>query len=591
MFLRIVKAAGGAGVQHEYVRLVEAYREDGKNKQRVVCHLGRKDLLAAHLDALIRLLRGEPAAPSATRGGAVHALGAWDWGPVLVARTLWREFDLDAILGAHGRSRPDGVTLAERAFVLVANRLCAPSSEHGLARWLETDFVCDRHGRRWQPVWRADAVRQASRRPRVRVAFRQLKQWYRTLDQVQAHKNAIEHALYVRLRDLFSLQVDLVLYDLTSTYFEGQGPPLSAHGHSRDGKPRNRQVLVGVVMVAQWPIAHHVFRGNQRDSTTVTDVLDDLDQRFGLRRVVFVGDRGMVTAANLTLLRTRGQGYLVGLVRRRRADVARYLERATGPWTPCPGGRTAAEKTPPPATRVQEVPTDEPGRRVFVVHSDERLAYEQAQRLKAMDRVRHQLEALERRVAAGKVKAAAEIGAAAARILQRSHGYRYYAWEYTEERFRFFEHPTHLAREQALEGKYLIQTEEPHLTPVEAVSLYKGLSEVERAFANLKDVIEMRPIYHRTDKRVKAHIFVAALAFLLHRSLEKKLKAAGLDLSATEALQALRSVRVVDIALGTGQTKRSVTRGTARAARILAALGITDLNPPAPPAADSSRTM
>ena len=104
MFLRIVKAAGGAGVQHEYVRLVEAYREDGKNKQRVVCHLGRKDLLAAHLDALIRLLRGEPASPSATRGGAVHALGAWDWGPVLAARTLWRKFELDAILSAHGRT-------------------------------------------------------------------------------------------------------------------------------------------------------------------------------------------------------------------------------------------------------------------------------------------------------------------------------------------------------------------------------------------------------------------------------------------------------------------------------------------------------
>lgn len=591
MFIRIVKAAGGAGVQHEYVRLVEAYRDHGKNKQRVVCHLGRKDLLAAHLDALIRLLRGEPQSPTATRGGTVHALDAWDWGPVLVARTLWREFDLDAILSEYGRSRPDGVTLAERAFVLVANRLCAPTSEHGLARWLETDFVCDRRGRRWQPVWRDEAARRASRRPRVRVAFRQLKQWYRTLDQLQAHKRAIEHALYLQLRDLFSLQVDLVLYDVTSTYFEGQGPPLSAHGHSRDGKPRNRQVLVGVVMVDQWPIAHHVFRGNRRDSTTVTEVLEDLAQRFGLRRLVFVGDRGMVTVANLTLLRTRKHGYLVGLARRRRADIARYVEQATGPWTPCPVGRTAGEKTPPPATRVQEVPTDEPGRRVFVVHSEERFTYEQAQRLKAMDRVRQQLEALERRLAAGKLKDPAKIGAAATRILQRSHGYRYYDWQYTDGRFHFFEHPTNLKREQAYEGKYVIQTEEPHLTPVEAVTIYKGLSEVERAFANLKDVIEMRPIYHRTDQRVEAHIFVAALAFLLHRSVEKKLKAAGLDFSATEALQALRSVRVVDIALGAGQTKRSVTRGTARAAQILAALGITDPHPPAPPSVDPIRTM
>ncbi len=584
MFLRTVKAAGGEGVQHEYVRLVENYREHGKTKQRVICNLGRKDLLTAHLDALIRLLRGEPAAAGPVRTGPVQATGAWDWGPMLVARTLWRELGLDTLLAAQGaRSRADGVVLAERALVLVTNRLCAPTSEHGLARWLETDFVCDRQGRRWVPVWRDDAERRASRQPRVRVAFRQLKQWYRTLDQLHARQAALEQALYLRLRDLFSLKVDLVFYDLTSTYFEGHGPPQAAHGHSRDGKPRNRQVLVGVVMVDQWPIAHHVFRGNARDATTVPQVLEDLEQRFGLRRVVFVGDRGMVTAANLAQLRGQGQGYVVGLNRRRREDVYRAIERATGPWTACPIGITAREKAAAPRTRVQEVASDRPGVRIFVVQSDERLAYERGQRLQAMERVRTQLEALEQRVAAGKLKDPAQIGAAAARILTRWHGYRYYNWTYTDGGFRFFEHPVNLPREQAYEGKYVIQTEEPHLTPVEAVTIYKDLSEVERAFANLKDVIELRPIYHRTDRRVEAHIFVAALAFLLHRMIEKKLKAAGLDLSATEALRVLRTVRVVEFTLGQGQTKRSVTRGSARAAMILSALGITTLDPPTPP--------
>ena len=585
MFLRTVKAAGGGGVQHEYVRLVEAYREQGKNKQRVVCNLGRKDRLAEHLDALIRLLRGEPRAASRSAAGAVYALGAWDWGPMLVARTLWAELGLDRILDAQGGRGPaDGVALADRALVLVANRLGAPTSEHGLARWLETDFVCDRRGRRWMPAWRDDAERRASRRPRVRVVGRQLQQWYRTLDQLHARRPTIEHELYLRLRDLFSLKVDWVLYDLTSTYFEGQGPPrLGAHGHSRDGKPRNRQVLVGLVLVDGWPITHHVFAGNWRDSTTVRDVVDDLDTRFGLRRVVFVGDRGMVTAANLTRLRERQHGYVVGLTRRRREDVYRYIERATGAWTDCPVGRTARERAEPPKTQVQEVASEQPGVRVFVVQSDERLAYERAQRLKAMARVRQQLEALTRRVARNKLKAPAKIGAAAARILDRWHGYRYYDWECTDGRFRFFEHPVHLKREEAYEGKYVIQTEEPHLTAVEAVTIYNELSEVERAFANLKDVIEMRPIYHQTDARVQAHIFVATLAFLLHRALEKKLKAAGLDLSSTEALQALRSVRVVDFTLGPGQRKRSITRGTERAARILAALGITDLDPPTPP--------
>jgi transposase len=585
MFLRIVKARGGHGVQHEYVRLVEAYREHGKNKQRVVCNVGRKDLLAAHLDGLIRLLRGEARRSVPGHAGEVHATGAWDWGPMLVARTLWRQLGLDTLLGQPGgRGRPAERPLSERALVLVANRLCAPTSEHGLARWLETDFVCDGHGRRWSPAWREDAQRQASRLPRVRVAWRQLKQWYRTLDQLHARKARLERALYLRLRDLFSLQVDLVLYDLTSTYFEGHGPStLGAHGHSRDGKPRQPQVLVGVVMVDDWPIAHHVFRGNHRDATTVPEVLADLDQRFGLRRIVFVGDRGMVSPDNLTLLRSRGQGYLVGLNRRRSDAVARYLARATGPWTECPLGPEARERPDAPRTYVQEVAADEPGVRVFVVKSDERLAYERTERRKAMDRVRAELEALERRIQQGKLKAPAKVGAAAARILGRHHGHRYFGWEYQEGRLRFFEHPRTLPQEEALEGTYVLQTTEAALTPVQAVTLYKGLSEVERAFRHLKDVIELRPVYHQTDRRVAAHIFVAALAFLLHRALEKQLKAAGLDLSATEALQALRTVRVVEIQLGDGHTKRSVTRGTARAGRILAALGITQLNPATPP--------
>ncbi len=148
----------------------------------------------------------------------------------------------------------------------------------------------------------------------------------------------------------------MVFYDLTSTYFEGQGPPgLGAHGYSRDRRPRNRQVLIGLVMVDGWPIAHHVFAGNWRDAKTVPQVLNDLNERFGLHRVVFVGDRGMVTSDSLAVVRSRKQGYLVGLQRRRREEVYRYIERASGEWIDCPGGITVSEKAEPPKTRVQEV--------------------------------------------------------------------------------------------------------------------------------------------------------------------------------------------------------------------------------------------
>ena len=417
----------------------------------------------------------------------------------------------------------------------------------------------------------------------MQVELRQLKQWYRTLDQLLERKAAIERALYLRLRDLFSIQIDVVFYDLTSTYFEGKGPPaLGAHGHSRDDKPRNPQVLVGLVLVDGWPIAHHVFAGNRRDAMTVPDVVQDLQQRFGIKRIVLVGDRGMVTSQNLDALRSGGHGYVVGRNRRRSGEIFEYIQSATGPWTECPCGISSSEKATPPKTLVQEVAAKQPGVRVFVVHPEERRAFEQAQRLKAMDRVRTKLEKLTRRVAEGKLKAPEKVGAAAAAILARHHGHRYYDWCYEDGAFRFFGHPVHFTREKAYEGKYVIQTEEPNLSAVDAVRLYKDLAEVERSFGNLKDVIDMRPIYHQTDTRVQAHIFVAALAHLLHRAIEKKLKAAHIDLSATDALATLKSVRVVDIDLGNGTTKRTVTRGTQRAAAVLRALGVTEIEPPLP---------
>jgi transposase len=591
MFLRVVRAAGGNGIKHEYIRLVEAYRDKkGKTQHRTIVNLGRKDVLREHLDVekLTRLLHGD-GAPEA-QGDDVGAIGAWDWGGMLVAQKMWSDLGLDATLDkATNVERTDAARLSDRVLVLVANRLMAPGSEHALARWLESDFVCDRRGRRFVAAWRKDDVRKASSTPRVRVEMRQLKQWYRTLDELLALKNDIEHALFLLLRDLFSLEVDLVFYDLTSTYFEGKGPPeLAANGHSRDGKPRNVQVLVGMVMVDGWPLAHHVFQGNWRDAKTVPEVVRDLEQRFGLKRIVLVGDRGMATSQNLEQLKNGGHGYIVGRNRRRSGEVFDYIQHATGPWIECPAGITAREKSTSPKTLVQEVASNHPGVRVFVVHSDERLAFERAQRTKAQDRVRGKMEALQRRVASGKLKAPEKIGAAAAAILARNHGHRYYGWSYENGVFRFFEHPVHFTREQAYEGKYVIQTEEPNLSPVEAVRVYKELSEIERAFASLKDVIEMRPIHHRTAERVQAHIFVASLALLIHRAIEKKLKSAGLDLSATEALSALKSLRVVDIALADGSTQRCVTQPTPRVAAVLRALGISATKPPTPPQHDQT---
>ena len=577
MYLRTTKVKRSDGHIDEYIRLVESYWNNGSPRHRIICSLGRKELLAPHADALMRMLKGEE--HSAAHQDA-DAIGAWDWGPMLVARHFWQNLGLQRIVDSCMRPVDDREEVTDRALALVANRLCEPTSEHGIARWLETDYVCNRRGVRWLPEWREDAERLASKRPRVRVKDRQLRQWYGTLDRLVHNKERIEKELFLSLRNLFSLRADLVFYDLTSTYFEGHGPAgLADHGHSRDDKPRNRQILVGQVMIDGWPIAHHVFEGNKRDSTTVEGVLKDIEKRFGLRRVVFVGDRGMVTSDNIELLRSKDHGYLVGLNRRRRPEVMDYIRAARGPWLECPMGITVREKTDPPKTLVQEVASGKAGIRVFVVHSDERLQYERGEREKAMLKVRSELEALQQRVAQGRLKAAEKIGAAAARVLARNHGTRYYDWRLQDGKFEYFEHPVNLAQEKQIEGKYLIQTEEPNFSALDAVAIYKELSEVERAFRGLKDVIEMRPVYHQKPHRVKAHVFVASLAFLLNRALEKKLKSAQIDISSEEAWQLLKTVRVVEIDLGDGKQKQSVTHGSARATRILNAVGVKNLYP------------
>jgi transposase len=575
MYLRTVKVRSSNGTVNEYVRAVESYREDGKVKQRTIADLGRKDLLVQVFPKLRQLLGGDSDTQTLTSSDP-QILDASTWGPVLAVRALFEQLGLWSILETHlGKAK--GVPFADRAFVLIANRLIHPGSEHGLAGWLETDFVCDRRGRRFRPHWHT--------RGRVRVHFRQLEAWYRTLDQLLEAKEQIELALYHRLRDLFSFKPDLVLYDITSTYFEGAGPGnFAKHGYSRDGKPHNAQVIVGVIMVAGWPIAHHVWAGNTVDHSTVQQVVRDLHQRFQFNRIVFVGDRGMVTDENVDDLTAGKHGYLVGLKRRRNQKMERWLTAVDQTkWIACPVGITARERTDPPRTRAQEVPSGAEGVRIIVVDSDERRGYEEAMRQKSMDRTREQLQKLAERVAAGKLKRPEKIGAAAARVLQRHHGLRYYAWELRQGTFRYFENTQELEREKRIEGKYVITTSERDLSVLDAVALYKELSDVEQGFRQLKDVLAMRPIYHQVEHRVKAHIFVAALALLVQRLLQRRLVEARVDFLPERAVQALSTVHLVTLRLADQPTRRGVSVGSPDARRVLRALKLSELRPPEPP--------
>lgn len=594
MFIRSIQVRSSSGVVHEYVRVVSSVRENGRVKQKVVANLGRRDTLEAILPLLERFLRGddqqEQLAKQLAQEGPIEVLDASTWGPMLVVRHFFAELGLWQILDAGRRwphlmpdENPDD-DWPSRVLALIANRLTRPGSEHALGAWLESDYVCDRRGSRYLPCWK--------QRGRVQIDLAQLQHWYRTLDHLLLNKDKIEVALYHRLRDLFDFQPDLVFYDLTSTYFTGRGPGFAKHGYSRDGKPRNVQVVVGVVMVAGWPIAHHVWAGNTRDSKTVPEVVADLSKRFAFRQVVFVGDRGMVTEKNLGILeKAEGDwGFLVGMTRRQNPEAEALIDRVDeSRWIGCKAGITAQEKSEPPRTRVQEVSCDRAGVRVFVVDSDERRAYEQRMREKVMERARAGLQKVQTRVEKGQLKRAEKIGAAVERVMQRHHGHRYYDWKLEDGRLRYFEHPVNLPREKKYEGKYLIQTDQTAITPEEAVAQYKELNEVERGFHALKDPIGMRPIWHHVERRVRAHIFVAALAFLIDRMLERALKDAGVALSAEAAWSALQTVRQVSFRIH-GELRTGVTPGSSRARQVLKAINVPDIRPPLPPKGQE-RTM
>ncbi len=555
MFLRAITKHYPSGTV-QYLYLLEGYRDRGRVRQRVVANLGRADLLAPHVGALLRLLRPyleEPIGPLE----AVEAASALTYGPALVTRTLWTQVGLDAILARHC-----GEDVAERAFVLVAHHLLHPGSEHALAWWLEESFVADAHSRRWRAQWK--------QRGRVRVQHRQLQRWYRTLDDLREAKEAIEQDLYVQLRDLFGLQVDLVFFDLTSTYFEGHGPePLARHGNSRDGRPRDRQVLVGVVMASGWPMASYVFEGNRADKTTVQEVLADVRRRFRLQRVVWVADRGMVSAQTLEAMTQGEDRYLVGLQRRRNPTVQAVLAAATGPWQPLPEGGEVAEVRLP----------DDPVRYV-VVRSPDRLRYEREMRRQEMRRCRDRLRELQQTVAHGRLRAPEKIGARVQTILNDHHGTRYFAWALDpERRFRFWVDRAKLRAELRIEGTYLLQTNDPSLDALQAVAAYKDLQAVERAFRALKDVLGMRPIYHQTEPRVRGHLFVAHLSLLLGCALEKALRQARLQMALDVALEALRPVRLVTLELD-GAHHRVITKPTPHAQAVLKAVGLRHLEPP-----------
>ena len=528
MYLRRTTRRVGDKTYHNYL-LVESVATPKGPRQRVICSLGAlapgpKDEWLGTARRLQAALAGQTAlVPDAT----VEALAARarpprprgpsltidpdrvtfederEAGPVHVGHQMWRVLQLDTILADAGLSRRAQL-LSE---VMTVNRLVHPAAEHAMPDWIRRTALAD--------ILDTDFTGLSD------------EALYRNLDRLHPQRTQIEQALAARERTLFNLDDTLYLYDLTSTYFEGQCPrnPQAKRGYSRDHRPDCKQVVIGLVLDRDgFPKAHEVFDGNRQDRTTVADLLTRLEERTGRRGgATVVVDRGMAFAENLAQIRARGHHYLV---------AARHPERgahqdafaADADWTEVvrvPSPRNPGQQKTRVVIKRQTV-----GDEVHILcRGEARIAKDRAIRDTHEQRLLTDLRKLQARVARGRLRDAGKVQEAIGRLKERySRVARYYAISYdaATSAMSWTEQTEKKTAASALDGTYLLKTDRQDLADDEVWRLYILLTRVEAAFRVLKSPLMERPIFHHLEHRVQTHIFLCVLAYHLLVAIEKR---------------------------------------------------------------------
>jgi transposase len=453
-------------------------------------------------------------------------------GPVHVGHQMWRALELDRILGEAGLSARAQL-LTE---LMTLNRLVHPASEHAMPDWIRRTALADILG--------ADLSTLSD------------EALYRNLDRLHPQRVPIERALAARERTLFNLDDTIYLYDLTSTYFEGQCPrnPQAKRGYSRDHRPDCKQVVIGLVLDRDgFPKAHEVFDGNRQDRTTVDDMLTRLEERTGRRGgATVVVDRGMAFAENLAQIQARGHHYLV---------AARYPERGVHQEAfTDDAGWTAVVRVPSPRnpcqkkTRVQIKRRSKEGVVYILCRSEGRDEKDRAIREKHEQKFLADVQKLQQRVAKGRLKQPDQIQQAIGRLRERyPRVARYYAIAYDADHAHlvWHDHADKKTRATKLDGSYLLITDRRDLTAADIWRTYILLTRVEAAFRAMKSPLMERPIFHHLQHRTQTHIFLCVLAYHLLVAIEKRFLDKGIHTSWWTLRQQLSTHHVATIVLPT----------------------------------------
>ena len=453
-------------------------------------------------------------------------------GPVHVGHQIWRQLGIDDIL-RHARLSERARTVTE---AMTLNRLIYPLSEHAMPEWIRRTALGD--------ILKEDFSKLED------------ESLYRNLDRRHPNRELIERELDEQEKTLFSLDDRVYLYDLTSTYFEGQAPlnKQAKRGYSRDKRPDCKQVVVGLVLDRDgFPKAHEVFDGNVQDRSTVDKMLDALEKRTGKKADgTVIVDRGMAYAPDLEQIRKRGLHYLVVGLQSERNEWLDELEKEDD-WeqvirTPSP--RNPFQKK----TRV-EVKRRQKGDEVIILcRSEGRQDKDRAIRETHEGKLLADLRKLQERVAKGRLKKQEKIHQAIGRIKERyPRVARYHRIEYDSEHKSLSSHEEleKKAIAEKLDGSYVLKTDRKDLTADEIWRTYILLTRVEDAFRDMKSPLMERPIFHHLENRTQTHIFLCVLAYHLLAAIEHRFLQQGVHTSWWTLRQELSTHQVVTVVLPT----------------------------------------
>jgi transposase len=509
MFARIKKSG-----QHQYLQIVENHREGSKTIQRVICTIGRMDQLEAkgEIEKLIRSLSrfSENVLLILSKKSEVDA-SSKKIGPWLIFGRLWEELGIRKIIEGFLKGRRFEFDVERAIFLTVLHRLFASGS----------DRSCDK----WHQDYRIEGVEDLSLHHLYRaMAFLGSEiedQEDKTPFSPRCTKDLIEEVMFNECRDLFT-GLDLVFFDTTSIYFEGEGgQSLGEKGHSKDHRPDLNQMVVGAVLdEGGKPICCEMWPGNTADVKTLIPVVDRIRNRFHIGRFCMVADRGMISEETINELDQREIPYILGARMRKLKEIRQEVLPRAGRYREVyPEGKSSKDPAP---LKVKEVWVDE--HRYILCLNEKQARKEALDRQVIVDALREQL----------KKNPKALIG---------NKGYRKYL-KLDRDHLRLDQEK--IDEEERFDGKWVLRTN-TSLTPEQVALKYKELWQVEQVFREVKSVLETRPVFHKCDETIRGHVFCSFLALVLRKELDRRLDQAGHCFEWADIKQDLKSLQEIVI--------------------------------------------